>query len=128
MPLVSRNLGLICAVAVAAAATPAAARPAATARLVTCDAGDCLLVRGHRSARQGVVRINQRAVTPSGGRSWQVQLPVATVRNWAAPFARTLSLEIADATGSIERREAVRLPVGLLGHNRELVSLVVHAP
>jgi hypothetical protein len=113
--------------ALAAASLPIQAQ-SATVKLTRCGAGDCLLVRGHRNSGQAIVRVNERAVEASGGRSWRVRLPVATVRDWSAPFARTLSISVVDPTGAVERAEAVRLPVGLLGHDLELASLVVHAP
>jgi hypothetical protein len=111
----------------AAAALPSQAH-SATARLVKCGAADCLLVRGHRNSDRAIIRVNDRAVEVSGGRSWKVRLPVATVRDWSAPFARTLGVSVINTAGSVEQAEAVRLPVGLLGHNLELASLVVHAP
>jgi len=100
----------------------------ATVKLIRCGAGDCLLVRGHRNSGGAIVHVNERAVQANGGRSWRVRLPVATVRDWSAPFARTLSISVLDPAGSVEQAEVVRLPVGLLGHEVELASLVVHAP
>jgi hypothetical protein len=102
--------------------------PAATAKLIRCGAGDCLLVRGHRNSDRATIRVNERAVEARGGRSWEVRLPVATIRDWSTPFARTLSITVAEPGGSAERAEAVRLPVGLLGQPLELASLVVRAP
>jgi len=107
-------------------ATPALAHPA-TARLISCDAGSCLLVRGHRAASVAEVRINDRVVDTEGGRSWRVSLPMTTVRDWSGPFARTLRVSVSDPAGSRMRTEAVRLPVGLLGHDLELAYLVVRA-
>jgi len=52
-------------------------------------------------------------------------LPVAMVQQWSAPFARSLQVSVVDPAGGVERDDAVRLPVGLLGHNLELASLVV---
>lgn len=114
------------AIAIATAATPVNARPA-TARLIRCDAGSCVIVRGHRSTSRAVIRINDRIIEAEGGRSWRVSLPVAIVQDWSAPFARTLRVSVADPAESSQRTEAVRLPVGLLGHNPELASLVVRA-
>jgi len=56
-----------------------------------------------------------------------VRLPVAIVEDWSAPFARTLRVSVTDPSESGHRTEMVRLPVGLLGHNLELASLVVRA-
>jgi hypothetical protein len=126
MATIARNFGLLTAGAVAIAATSANAH-LATARIVTCEAGNCLLVQGVRASLDAVVRINDRVVEVEGGRSWQVRLPVATIQDWSAPFARTLQVSVAYPVGSAERSDAVRLPVGLLGHNLELASLVVRA-
>jgi len=125
MAVIFRILGLCTAGAVVTAA-PANAH-LATARVVTCDAGNCLLVQGVRSSSDAVIRINDRVVEVEGGRSWQVRLPVATIQDWSAPFARTVQVSVANPVGSAERTDAVRLPVGLLGHNLELASLVVRA-
>ncbi|HMI19829.1 MAG TPA: hypothetical protein VK533_09810 [Sphingomonas sp.] len=124
MVTIFRSAGVWIALAATTAAAPANAHPA-TVHVISCDAGSCVLVRGHRSTSEAVIRINDRVVEAEGGRSWQVRLPVATVQDWSAPFARTLRVSIADAARSTERTEAVRLPVGLLGHNLELASLVV---
>jgi hypothetical protein len=115
---------LLIALAIATAASSANAR-SATAQLITCDAGNCLLVHGHRASSQAIIRINGRTVEASGGRSWRVRLPVATVRDWSAPFARSLQVAVVDPAGPVERDDAVRLPVGLLGHELELAFLVV---
>lgn len=113
--------------ALAAVSLPGHAQ-SATVKLVKCGAGDCLLVRGYRNSNEAMVRVNDRVVEAKGGRSWRVRLPVETVRDWSAPFARTLSISVTGPAGSVERTEAVRLPVGLLGQSLELASLVVHAP
>jgi len=120
----SASIWIILAVTIVAA--PANAHPA-TARMISCGAGSCLLVRGHRSTSAAPIRINDREVEAEGGRSWRVRLPVTTVQDWSAPFARTLRISVAGSAGSNGRTEAVRLPVGLLGHNLELASLVVRA-
>lgn len=122
-----RRVGLLIASAVAIAASPASAHPV-TVRVVSCDAGSCLLLRGYRKAAQAEVWINDRAVEATGLHSWQVRLPVAAVRDLSAPFARSLRVAVVNPTGVIERSDAVRLPVGLLGYNVELASLVIHAP
>ena len=126
MVTIFRSAGVGFALVIATAATPVNARPA-TARLISCDAGNCVLVRGHRSTSQAVIRINDRVVEAEGGRSWRVRLPVAIVEDWSAPFARTLRVSVTDPAESGHRTEMVRLPVGLLGHNLELASLVVRA-
>ena len=126
LPMVSgfHRPAILIALAVASATSPASARPA-TAHLVSCDAGNCLLVSGRRTSSQAIIRINGRTVEASGDRSWRVRLPIATVREWSAPFARNLQVAVVDPAGPVERFDAVRLPVGLLGHDVELASLVV---
>lgn len=115
----------MCAALLIAPAAHADALP--SAKLVRCDAGDCLLIRGARSSAAAAVTINGRVVAVDGRRGWKVRLPIATVRGWAPPFARTLRIAVIDPAGEVERREAVRLPIGLLGHTTELASLVVRA-
>jgi len=126
MATIFRNAAAGIALGTAIVATPALAHPA-TARLISCDAGSCLLVRGHRAASDAEVRINDRVVDTEGGRSWRVSLPMTTVRDWSGPFARTLRVSVSDPGRSGMRTEAVRLPVGLLGHDLELAYLVVRA-
>lgn len=127
MMTILRVSGIFGALAMVAGPFSATARPVATVRVISCDAGDCLLVRGHRTSSQAVVRMNERPVDVSGRTSWQVRLPVATVRDWSAPYARTLRVAVVGAAGSVEDSGAVRLPVGLLGGKLELASLSVHA-
>jgi len=108
-----------------APAAHADARP--SAKLVRCAAGDCLLIRGERSSAATTITINDHEVAASGGRGWKVRVPVAAVRGFALPFARTLDVAVVDAAGRVEQRETVRLPVGLMGHTTELAALVVRA-
>ena len=117
---------MMIATLIVGAATGAQAHPA-KARLVNCDAGNCLLVRGHRPSSSAIVRINDHVVEVRGRHSWQVSLPVATVEAWSAPFARTLRVSVLDPAGPADLTDTVRLPTGLLGHNQELALLVVHA-
>ncbi len=109
------------------AAPAAQAGTLPTAKLVRCGEGDCLLLRGGRSSAGAIVTVNGRAVAVEGGRGWKLRVPVATVRDWASPYARSLAVAVVDADGQVEQRETVRLPVGLLGHNTELAALVVRA-
>jgi hypothetical protein len=126
MVTIFRSATVGIALSVATLAPPALAHPA-TARLIACDTGSCLLVRGRRAASATEVRINDRVVAVEGGRSWRVSLPMTTVKEWSGPFARALRVSMSDPSGSVTRTEAVRLPVGLLGHDVELAYLVVHA-
>lgn len=123
MALLSRLA--LCATLLFAPAAHAGGLP--TAKLVRCEAGDCLLIRGERRSSAATVRINDRAVAVSGKRGWKVRLPLAMVRSLASPFDRSLTVAVVDPAGGTEQRDAVRLPVGLLGHTTELASLVVRA-
>ncbi|BEU99598.1 hypothetical protein [Novosphingobium olei] len=117
---IRRPLPLLAALALVATASPALADAPAT-KLVRCGAADCLLVKGNRADPKSPVTINDHAVPVEGGRHWSARLPVATVRAWTEPCARTLSVAVAD-----EAFEA-RLPVGMLGTPKDLAMLVVRA-
>jgi hypothetical protein len=88
-------------------------------RLVDCAAQSCLVVRGYRKDAGLPIRINGHDVAASGQRHWQVRLPVARVRDWSAPFARSIEVETGDV------RQTAALPVGMLGSTRDLAMLVV---
>lgn len=107
------------AILTAALATPAAAET--RTRLVDCEAGSCLLVTGHRDDAASTVRINGHAVTAKGARKWRVSVPLETLRQWAAPYARTITVSVADT-----QTEAI-LPIGLLGHAEDLAFLTISA-
>jgi hypothetical protein len=112
-----------------AAAAPSAlvARPVATTRLVACGEDDCLQVRGRRASPGATIRINGRPVAADGGARWRVTLPLATVRDWSAPFARTLQVSVEEPATAHDEGEAVRLPMGLFAGRIELASLTVRA-
>lgn len=109
-----------------AAAAPASAR-SPDARLVSCGADNCLLVRGHRASPRAEVRINGRPVDVRGGTAWRVALPVATVRDWSAAYARTLHVAIAEPGADTANGTTVRLPIGMFARPIELASLIVRA-
>lgn len=100
-------------------ATPAMGKT--RTRLVDCEAGSCLLVTGHRADPASAVRINGHAVTAKGTRKWKVSVPVETLRNWSAPYARTITVSVADT------RTRALLPIGLLGYDKDLAFLTVSA-
>jgi len=91
-----------------------------TTRLVECRSGSCLLISGRREDARSPVYINGHAVAVEGGRKWRTRIPVETVENWSAPHARTIMVSVA---GNME--EEARLPIGLLGHARDITMLVV---
>jgi hypothetical protein len=120
---VTRILFAAVAVAGIGSISPAMAASGPSARLVSCGGESCLLVTGRRDDAAAAVSINDHAVPVEGGRSWRARLPLSSVRLWAEPYARSISVTVA---GSDSRAEA-RLPIGLLGHVTNLASLVVSA-
>ncbi len=106
--------------------SPAYAATEPRTRLVACEAGSCLLVTGYRGNAASAVSINGRTVPAEGGRKWRVRVPVGTVRAWSAPFARTITISVADAETRTGATAEVDLPIGLLGQV-DLAVLVVSA-
>lgn len=106
-------------------ASPVAAASEPKTRLVSCDAGNCLIVTGRRADASSTVTINGHAVAVQGARHWRVSLPVDTVRSWSAPYARTLTVSIIGAGTSEGASAEADLPIGLLGHRADLAMLVV---
>jgi len=94
---------------------------------VACEAGSCLLVTGHRANAASAVSINGRTVPADGARKWRVRVPVDTVREWSAPFARTITISVVDAETRTDATAEVDLPIGLLGQVENLALLVVSA-
>ncbi|MFT4025576.1 MAG: hypothetical protein QM676_02050 [Novosphingobium sp.] len=113
------------AVLAAGLAAPALAAHEPTTRVVSCRAGSCLQVSGHRHSAAAAVLINGHAVAVEGERKWRAELPVETVRAWSEPFARTI--EVATFDPATQRNTAMEadLPIGLLGGVTNLASLVV---
>jgi hypothetical protein len=105
--------------------TPALAESKPSTRLVTCGTDSCLLVTGHRQSADAEVRINGHPVVVQGERSWRVRLPVSTVREWSAPFARKIEVSSYNPAMSTPASHAAKLPIGLLGHVPDLASLVI---
>lgn len=102
---------------------PAQAAPQPKTRLVSCGAEDCLLVTGRRADKGSPVSINGHVVAVEGGRSWRARLPLATVRAWSTPYARSVTV----TTGPTDSMAEASLPIGLLGHVTNLAALVVRA-
>jgi hypothetical protein len=100
------------------AAVPAMAAETKT-RLVDCAAGSCLLVTGYRAESASPITINGHAVAAQGARKWRAVVPVETLRAWSIPYARTITVAVAD-----DRTQAA-LPIGLLGHVENLAFLTV---
>jgi hypothetical protein len=97
-------------------ASPASAAAEPKTRLVDCEAGSCLLVTGRRTHAASRVIINGHPVSVEGASQWRVSLPVTTLREWCAPYARTITVSVADATTRSEVSAEADLPIGLLGH------------
>lgn len=109
----------------ASLATPAMAESKPSTRLVSCGDDSCLLVTGHRHSADAEVRINGHLVVVQGERSWRVRLPVSTVREWSAPFARKIEVSSSSSAMSANTLQSAKLPIGLLGHVPDLASLVI---
>ncbi|WP_395336068.1 hypothetical protein WBP06_18805 [Novosphingobium sp. BL-8H] len=97
-------------------------------RLVSCGAGNCLLISGHRDHAASEVRINGHAVPVEGGKGWKVRLPVDTVRAWSAPLARAVDIALLDPETGTQATVQARLPIGLLGHVTDLAMLEIRSP
>jgi len=107
--------------------SPACAAAEPKTRLVGCEAGSCLLVTGRRANAASAVNINGRLVSAEGAHKWRVRVPVATVRAWSDPFARTIMVSVVDAGSRTGATAEVDLPIGMLGQAEELASLVITA-
>lgn len=125
MPSPAKPILALGAVLVTALAWPACAATEPRTRVVDCEAGSCLLVTGRRADVASTVTINGRAVSVEGARRWRVSLPVGTLREWSAPYARTITVSVVDAETRTEASAVVDLPIGLLGHADDLAMLVV---
>jgi hypothetical protein len=64
-------------------------------------------------------------VQVDGSRRWRVRLPVETVRQWSALYARTIQVTMLDPKSGSENTTMARLPIGLLGHVTDLAMLEV---
>lgn len=107
------------------ATVPASAGDNLTTRVVDCEAGSCLIVRGRRDSSTAQVTINGHPVIVQGARMWRASVPVETLRQWSAPHARSIIVAITDARSGAAATAQVRLPIGLLGHSQDLAMLVI---
>jgi hypothetical protein len=78
-------------------------------------------VTGHRSDASAPVLLAGHELAVKGKRNWRVAVPLSTVKEWSAPFARTIDVAVA---GSAMK---ARLPIGLLGGTVDLAFLDVRA-
>lgn len=127
VPAFRHVVSLAGALALGSLATPALAAPEPSTRLVRCGAESCLQISGKRDDPTAIVSVNGRAVPVEGGRSWRVELPVEQLREWSAPYARTVEIAMLDPETELGTISSVDLPIGVLGGVTNLASLVVSA-
>lgn len=101
--------------------TPGLAQPghAPKLRVVECGAESCLRITGHRDDSAAPVLLNGHQIAVTGRHRWTARVPVAKVRHWSAPYARSIQLSVAN------EEHSAQLPVGLLGTRGDLAMLVV---
>lgn len=95
------------------------------ARLVERNGTTFVRFSGRGAAAATRVTVEGRPVAVEGRRRWRADLPLASLKSWAVPYARTVSVTAETADGSTTRD--ARLPVGLLGQPAELASLEITA-
>lgn len=101
--------------------SPAQAQPgyAPKLRVVECGAESCLRITGHRDDSAAPVLLNGHEIEVNGRHRWTARVPVAKVRHWSAPYARSIQLSVAN------EEHSAQLPIGLLGTRGDLAMLVV---
>jgi hypothetical protein len=82
--------------------------------------------RGRGRGRVRSVSVEGHPVATEGRDRWRADLPLTSVKRWAAPHASTLRVAVAGAAGTTIRD--IRLPVGLLASPTELAALEITAP
>ncbi|WP_310535206.1 hypothetical protein [Novosphingobium sp.] len=128
MPLpgfLARSALPVIAIIAGGMAAPALAASAPTTKVVSCAAGNCLVIWGSRERGSETVLINGHAVSVQGNRNWKVSLPVAQIRDWSQRYARTIEVSTIDAMGVVQTSAEARLPIGLLGGTTNLALLEV---
>ncbi len=122
----TRNPLLVLLVATAVVPASAQAKGAVpSTKLERCGERTCLRISGHRDDPAATVLIEQREVAVSGKKRWHVSLPLQTVRNWSAPAARAIAVEIV---GKDCTQMKAPLPIGVFGGNTNLAFLSISAP
>lgn len=112
---------IVVALLAAGFVAPATAMAETAARVVRCGAASCLLISGRRVAEAAGIAVNGHDVAVQGARNWRVRLPIATVKAWSEPYARSIAVSVAGMP------DDVALPIGLLGQPHDLAMLVVRA-
>jgi hypothetical protein len=118
-------LALIGAIIIGGLASPATAASEPSTRLIRCGEQSCLLISGRREDPAAIISINGHKVLVEGEQRWRVRLPMDVVRQWSAPYARTIEVSMRDPDAQRETIASVDLPVGLLGGTTDLASLVI---
>jgi len=93
-------------------------------RLVARDGVTYVRLSGRGRVRS--VSVEGHPVATEGRDRWRADLPLTSVKRWAAPHASTLRVAVAGAAGTTIRD--IRLPVGLLASPIELAALEITAP
>lgn len=120
-----RALASIGATIIGSLASPGTAASEPSARLIRCGEQSCLQISGRRDDPAAIISINGYVVPVEGEHGWRVRLPVEVVRQWSAPYARTIEVSLHDPEAQREIVAIVDLPVGLLGGTTDLASLVI---
>ena len=120
-----RALASIGATIIGSLASPATAASEPSARLIRCGEQSCLRISGRRDDPAAIISINGHVVPVEGEHSWRVCLPVEVVRQWSAPYARTIEVSLHGPETRRETIASVALPIGLLGGMTDVASLVI---
>lgn len=118
-------LVLIGATIIGSLVSPAMGASKPSTRLIRCGEESCLQISGRRDDRAMIVSVNGHVVAVEGKRRWRVRLPVEVVRQWSAPYARTIEISLRDPETQGVTIASVDLPIGLLGGLKDLASLVI---
>jgi hypothetical protein len=89
--------------------------------LITDRGEICVLISGHRDDPAAAVLIESHAMPVTGKRNWRTTVPVQTLRQWARPYARRITITIAGQHDPV----MADLPIGLLGHTTDLAALTI---
>jgi len=120
-----RALPSIGAMLVGSLASPPAVAAEPSTRLIRCGEQSCLQISGRRDDPAAIISINGHAVPVEGEHGWRVRLPVEVVRQWSAPYARTIEVSLHGPDAQRAIVASVDLPIGLLGGMTDLAAVVI---